>query len=140
MNDIYNDAENDAKIDYSQLEVEASKTPSLIQKWNRILTEAKFKEKLLKLDLKTLRSKKWEYYAGKSSPEEYMENPPSGTKILKGDIEKYIEMDKNVKELAEKLSAQEVVVEYLQNTLNTLRDRSYSVQAAIKMRIFLSGG
>ena len=140
MNDIYNDAENDAKIDYSQLEVEASKTPSLIQKWNRILTEAKFKEKLLKLDLKTLRSKKWEYYAGKSSHEEYMENPPSGTKILKGDIEKYIEMDKNVKELAEKLSAQEVVVEYLQNTLNTMRDRSYSVQAAIKMRIFLSGG
>ena len=56
------------------------------------------------------------------------------------DIEKYIEMDKDVKNLAEKLSAQEVVVEYLQNTLNTMRDRSYSVQAAIKMRIFLSGG
>ena len=49
-------------------------------------------------------------------------------------------MDKDVKNLAEKLSAQEVVVEYLQNTLNTMRDRSYSVQAAIKMRIFLSGG
>ena len=93
-----------------------------------------------KLDFKVLKSKKWEYYAGKSSPEEYMENPPSGTKILKGDIEKYIEMDKDVKNLAEKLSAQEVVVEYLQNTLNTMRDRSYSVQAAIKMRIFLSGG
>ena len=140
MNNIYNDAENDAKIDYSQLEVEASKTPSLIQKWNRLLTEAKFKEKLLKLDFKTLKAKKWEYYAGKSSPEEYMENPPSGTKILKGDIEKYIEMDEDIKDISTKLAAQEVTVEYLQNTLSTMRDRSYSVQAAIKMRIFLSGG
>jgi hypothetical protein len=39
-----------------------------------------------------------------------------------------------------KQAASEAKVEYLQNALSSMRDRSYSVQAAIKMRIFLSGG
>ena len=86
MDNIYNDAENDSKIDLTELDLEASKTPALIQKWNRLLTEAKFQDKLIKIDLKVLRAQKWEYYSGKSDPDVYMENPPSGKKILKTDI------------------------------------------------------
>ena len=140
MDNIYNDAENDSKIDLTELDLEASKTPALIQKWNRLLTEAKFQDKLIKIDLKVLRAQKWEYYSGKSDPDVYMENPPSGKKILKTDIHQYLDMDEEINELLIKQAASEAKVEYLQNALSSMRDRSYSVQAAIKMRIFLSGG
>ncbi|SVD97026.1 uncharacterized protein METZ01_LOCUS449880, partial [marine metagenome] len=110
MDNIYNDAEKDSKIELSELDHEASKTPALIQKWNRLLTEAKFQDKLIRIDLKVLKAEKWEYYSGKSDPDVYMENPPSGKKILKTDINQYLDMDKDLNELLKKQAASEAKV------------------------------
>ena len=66
--------EQDSKIDPVELDTAALSIPTLHSKYLKIFSDYKFKKKLAVLDLKQLNRRKFEYYAGRGSVEDYKKN------------------------------------------------------------------
>ena len=105
-------ADKDLKINDTELDLESLKTPQLHNKYLKELT--KFKLLLTKADsdYRVLKRIKWEYYTGKADPKVYAEQP-FDLKILKTDIDKYLEADDDLIRAISKVKYLEAVVEFL---------------------------
>ena len=130
--------DKDLKINDTELDLESLKTPQLHNKYCKELT--KFKLLLTKAedDLRTMRRTKWEYYTGKADPQVYAEKP-FDLKILKTDIDKYLNADEDLQKIQAKVVYQEAIVNYLEQILRMINNRSFTIKNAIEWRRFTSG-
>ena len=85
-------AEKDLKINDTELDLESLKTPQLHNKYLKFLNKWKLLQTKANIDYYKLRKEKWEYYTGKAPQQVYAEKP-FNLKILKTDIDKYMESD-----------------------------------------------
>ena len=131
-------ADKDLKINDTELDLESLKTPQLHNKYLKELT--KFKLLLTKADsdYRVLKRIKWEYYTGKADPKVYAEQP-FDLKILKTDIDKYLEADDDLIRAISKVKYLEAVVEFLDRTLRQITNRTFTIKNAIDWRKFTSG-
>ena len=131
-------ADKDLKINDTELDLESLKTPQLHNKYLKELT--KFKLLLTKADsdYRVLKRIKWEYYTGKADPKVYAEQP-FDLKILKTDIDKYLEADDDLIRAISKVKYIEAVVEFLDRTLRQITNRTFTIKNAIDWRKFTSG-
>ena len=131
-------ADKDLKINDTELDLESLKTPQLHNKYLKELT--KFKLLLTKADsdYRVLKRIKWEYYTGKADPKVYAEQP-FDLKILKTDIDKYLEADDDLIRAISKVKYLEAVVEFLDRTMRQITNRTFSIKNAIDWRKFSSG-
>jgi len=95
-------AEKDLKINDTELDLESLKTPQLHNKYMKHLTKFKLLLTRAEDDLRTIRLFKWEYYTGKSDPQVYQQKP-FNLKILKQDVDKYIEADEEIQKATQKV-------------------------------------
>ncbi len=130
--------EQDSKIDPVELDTASLAIPTLHSKYYKIFSDYKFKRKLAALDLKQLYRRKFEYYSGRGEPEDYKENP-FDLKVLKSDLPKYIESDSQFKELQVKIDMYEIVIDYLENVIRQINNRSYQIKNAIEWKNFIEG-
>ena len=130
--------DKDLKINDTELDLESLKTPQLHNKYCKELT--KFKLLLTKAedDVRTMRRTKWEYYTGKADPQVYAEKP-FDLKILKTDIDKYLDSDQELQRLSQKVSYLQVTVDFLDRTIRTITNRTFTIKNAIDWRKFTSG-
>jgi len=84
--------EEDSKLDPDNLHSESIKIPSLHAKYYKIYNNILLLKKMEENKFKILRKEKWMYYSGKSDPEVYKEKP-FDHKVLKPDIDKYMDAD-----------------------------------------------
>jgi len=131
-------AEKDLKINDTELDLESLKTPQLHNKYMKHLTKFKLLLTRAEDDLRTIRLFKWEYYTGKSDPQIYQEKP-FNLKILKQDVDKYIEADEEVQKAAQKVRYLETVVDFLDRTIRQISNRTFTIKNAIDWRKFTSG-
>ena len=131
-------ADKDLKINDTELDLESLKTPQLHNKYLKELT--KFKLLLTKADsdYRVLKRIKWEYYTGKADPKVYAEQP-FDLKILKTDIDKYLEADDDLIRAISKVKYLEAVVEFLDRTLRQITNSTFTIKNAIDWRKFTSG-
>jgi len=85
-------ADKDLSINDSELDLESLKTPQLHNKYMKHLTKFKLMLSRTESEFNTLKRDKWEYYTGKSDASVYAQKP-FDLKILKTDIDKYLEAD-----------------------------------------------
>ena len=130
--------EQDSKIDPVELDTAALSIPTLHSKYLKIFSDYKFKRKLAVLDLKQLNRRKFEYYAGRGSAEDYKEEP-FDLKVLKSDLPMYIESDSQVKELQMKIDMYDIIIEYLESVIRMINNRSYQIKNAIEWKSFIEG-
>lgn len=128
----------DSKIDNTQLDQESSKIDSLHAKYVRELTLTN--KQILKLDSiqKKLYIKKKLYYEGKGSTEEYKENPLD-IKILKGDIGKFIDSDKDMVAVDSAIQSQRIKKDTLESIIRQISYRSMSIKNTISYLTFING-
>lgn len=131
-------ADKDLKINEVELDLESIKTPQLHNKYMKHYTKFKLLLTRAEDDLKTLRRDKWEYYTGKSDPSVYALKP-FDLKILKTDIDKYLEADEDLQKMTQKVVYLQVVVDFLDRTLRLIINRTYTIKNAIEWRRFTSG-
>jgi hypothetical protein len=131
-------ADKDLKINDTELDLESLKTPQLHNKFMKHLTKFKLLLTRAEDDYKTIRLFKWEYYTGKSDPQIYQEKP-FNLKILKQDVDKYIEADEEVQKAAQKVRYLETVVDFLDRTIRQISNRTFTIKNAIDWRKFTSG-
>ena len=131
-------AEKDLKINDTELDLESLKTPQLHNKYMKHLTKFKLLLTRAEDDLRTIRLFKWEYYTGKSDPQVYQQKP-FNLKILKQDVDKYIEADEEIQKATQKVKYLETVVDFLDRTIRQIANRGFTIKNAIDWRKFTSG-
>jgi len=132
------EADKDLKLNDLELDLESLKTPQIHNKYLKHYTKFKLLLTRTEDELKTLKRDKWEYYTGKSSPEIYQAKP-FDLKILKTDIDKYLEADVDIQKLSQKVAYLYTVVDFLDRTLRIIVNRTYVIKNAIEWKRFTSG-
>ena len=92
---------------------------------------------------KELRRLKWLYYTGKLD-QETLENLEwhvfdLDIKKNRSDLEMFIESDKDILELSEKISYQKEKIEYLESIIKSLNTRGFQIKNAIEWKRFTMG-
>ena len=130
--------DGDLKINDTELDLESLKTPQLHNKYLKHLNNFKLLLTRAKTDVNIMKKVKWEYYTGKASPEIYKQKP-FDLKILKQDIDKYLESDEDLIKLTQKVEYLQTVVDFLESTVRQISNRSFAIKNAIEWKKFTSG-
>ena len=115
--------------------------PKLHSKYLTILSKHRMLGKEAEFQLNRWKKTKWEYYTGKMSQEQLKELgwEPFDLKILRQDVDIYLDSDSELLELKNKISIQEEKVDYLNSILKGITNRQFHIRDAIAWRKFLSG-
>ena len=130
--------DEDSKIDADDLHSESTNVPSLHAKYYRILNNLLLLKKMEENKFKQLKKDKWQYYTGKSDPEVYIEKP-FDHKVLRQDVDKYMDADPDLIKILSKIDYYQVMISYLDSILKTINNRTYQIKNAIEWQKFIRG-
>ena len=132
---------SDCNIDETELSQEAVKIPQLHNKYLILYSNEKLKFKDMSFIFTSLRRRKRDYYSGRMTEEELeaVDWEPFQFKLLKVDIQEYIDSDENVIESKKLLVVQEEKVNYLEAIVRSLTNRGYLIKNAIDWKRFTAG-
>ena len=130
--------DKDLKINDTELDLEALKTPQLHNKFMKYLTKFKLMLSRAETEYNILKKEKWEYYTGKAPAEVYALNP-FDLKILKTDIDKYLDSDEELQRQKQKVDYLQTTVDFLDRTIRQISNRGFLIKDAIDWRKFTSG-
>ena len=128
----------DSVIDDVLIDQASIKIPQLHQKYLTLLSEFTLLQKKKKQELKKLEHKKYLYYAGKASPEEY-EDQPFPYKVLKNEVSNWIGVDEDIQKVELKIEYYNVVLRTLEEILKQVHQLSYNIKNTIEWRRFVGG-
>ena len=130
--------DKDLKINDTELDLESLKTPQLHNKYMKHYTKFKLMLTRAETDYSQIKRQKWEYYTGKADASVYAEKP-FDLKVLRTDVDKYIESDEEMIKAKQKVEYLQAVVDYLDKTLRQITNRTFTIKNAIDWRKFTSG-
>lgn len=133
--------EKDMQIDDVNLDLESLRTPQLHGKYLNLLHEDSLILHKNIIEQKELRRLKWEYYTGKLDQETLDEKgwQPFGLKILRTDVDVYLESDKDLLRMEAKINYLKEKVKYLESVLQAIGRRGWDIKSAIEWKKFMSG-
>ena len=138
LEQLQEQADKDLKINDTELDLESLKTPPLHNKYLKYLNKFKLLLTRSEDELKNITKDKWEYYTGKSDLAVYQAKP-FNLKILKQDVDKYINSDEEYQRAYQKVKYLETVVDFLDRTVRQISNRGFVIKNAIDWRKFTSG-
>jgi hypothetical protein len=120
------------------LDQELLKIPQLHTKYYKIFSQERLLLKKLEADKAKLTGDKWEYYLGDMAQEDLNERgwEPFLKKVLKADVPRYLEGDKDLITLNIKIAYQKEKVDFLDSIIKSLTARGYNIKGAIEWRKF----
>jgi hypothetical protein len=130
--------EKDSIIDQDNLHKESIKIPALHSKYYKIYNNILLLKKVEENKFNILKKEKWLYYSGKSDPEVYKENP-FDYKVLRQDIDKYMDADEEIIKSLSKLEYYQIMLNYLDSILKTILNRTYQIKNSIEFIKFTAG-
>jgi len=132
---------SDCNIDETELAQESVKIPQLHNKYLILYSNEKLRFKEIKFLFAGLIKRKRDYYSGRMTVEELeaADWEPFQYKLLKADVQEYIDADENVIESKKLLALQEEKVDYLEAIVRGLSNRGYLIKNAIDWKRFTEG-
>ena len=131
-------ADKDLKINDTELDLESLNTPQLHNKFMKHLSKYRLMLSRAESDLAETKRKLWEYYTGKADVEVYKENP-FNFKLLRQDVDKYIESDQEYIKAKQKVDYLTTVVDFLDRSIRQISNRTFTIKNAIDWKKFTSG-
>ena len=138
--EIMDEAKKDAKLDYTELAKESVNLTNLIVKWSQIYSVEKVSLAAINRKFNALYKERWQYYLGKASDEYYQKYPPLDLKIMRSDVDIYLNSDEILSEIKEKQELQEQKISFLENFIKSLHSRGFNIRAAVDYLKFTNGG
>jgi hypothetical protein len=131
----------DCKIDEANIVGEAKRIPELHSKYYNLFFKEALRVRKLKADMKELEKAKYEYYSGSMCEEDLRERgwKPNLLKILRNDIDRYMQSDKDVIQLSLKIALHEERANYLENIIRQINNRNFVIKSMIDMLKFQAG-
>jgi hypothetical protein len=131
--------ESDSKIDPDNLHTESLNIPSLHAKYYEIFNNIMLLKKKAEQQKRNIRHQKYEYYSGKADPDVYIENPFPKKIRDKDTLQKYMDADENLSQASLKVEYYDVLLNYLQDILKMIHNRTYQIKNALEYQRFVSG-
>tara|TARA_Y100001933_G_C18656197_1_gene420740 strand:+ start:46 stop:474 length:429 start_codon:yes stop_codon:yes gene_type:complete len=128
----------DSQIDEDNLHGESTRIPTLHAKYYQILNKMILLKKMEETKFKISRKEKWQYYTGKADPEIYIDKP-FDYKVLRQDIDKYMDADPDLIKITSKIEYYQVMINFLYSILKTISNRTYQIKNAIEWQKFIRG-
>jgi hypothetical protein len=138
LEEIHSMATIDAKLDIPEIAAASMDVTSLTTKWLKLMSAERFALKQQELRLKAVIRDKKAYYSGKADAEVY-ETKPFNLKLLKSEIDDYVEADEDVIQAKMAIDLQREKVEFIDGFLRSLYTRSYNIRNAIDFLRFQNG-
>ncbi len=140
INDIKEMIQEDSKTIKDEVNIDTTSlsVPELSGKYHQLISEEAMSLRLLRKEYDTLYRDRWVFYSGKADPEVY-ENEPFDLKILKADIDKFLNADELLNKQKDKVTLQEVKINLLTEFTKSIMSISFNIGNAIKWKKFLSG-
>ena len=131
----------DSTIDETNIISEAAKIPKLHNKYYLMYVKQSLKTTKMKEDLKELKKLKIEYYKGEMDEADLKEMgwKPNPLKILRTDIDKYIEGDRDYINMSLKVAYNEAATKYLEDIIKQINNRNFVLKNIIDWSRFQSG-
>ena len=139
LEELQHEARQDlAVIDQERLDQESLKNQTIKSKWLEHRT--KYDQLLImrRADHQKLYRDKWEYYGGKSDAKVYAAKP-FDIKVLKNDLQMYIQSDEDILELQGKISYYESIIKYIDGVIKSIDNRGWDIKNAIEWKKFEAG-
>ena len=131
-------ADKKLKINDTELDLESLKTPQLHNEFLKHLTKFKLMLSRAETEYNILKKDKWEYYTGKADASVYAQKP-FDLKILRTDIDKYLDADIDLQKAKQKVDYLNTTVDFLDRTIRQISNRGFTIKNAIDWRKFTSG-
>jgi len=136
--------QKDCRIDALAIDEASRQTPELHAKYLQILSEFKLKLKQAEFKQKELMKYKWLWYNGKLSQEEierlgWIPDPFDGLKILKGEMEHYVEADPELVESEAKIEYLKTCIDTTKEIVENLKWRHQTIGNMIRWKQFEAG-
>ena len=128
----------DSKIDIFNLHTESTKIPQLHGKYYEIHTKIYKLRKKAKIELDELMLKRFLFYTGKAEPQDYI-NENFGSKVLKSDVEIYLNADRLLLAQRAKLEDLDYLLNYLKDIIKQIHNRSFYIGNSIEFLKFDAG-
>ncbi len=141
--DKFDELKSEAREDLAivrleNLDQESYKNQNIKPKW----LEYKSRFELLKtqahIKYTKLYREKWEYYGGKSDAKVYAAKP-FDIKVLKNDLQMYINADDDIIELQAKIAYYEVIIKYIDGIIKSIDNRGWDIRNAQDWKKFEAG-
>ena len=131
----------DCDIDDSELSQESVIIPQLHNKYLIIFHDERLRLRTMRFDHSKLLKVKREYFSGRMDATELeaYDWEPFQYKLLKADVQEYIDADDDIIEGKKKISLQEEKVDYLEAIVKGLSNRGYLIKNAIDWKRFTEG-
>ena len=132
---------SDCEIDETELSKEAVKTPQLHNKYLILFHDERLRLRTLRYDHNRLIRQKKDYFGGRMSAEEMetLDWEPFQLKLLKADIDTYIEADDDIINSSKIIAVVEEKVGYLESIVKSLANRGFIIKNAIDWKRFTEG-
>ena len=124
---------NDEHIDQ-----ESYKNQVIKQKWLDFKSDFELMLIKARTDHQQLYREKWEYYGGKADAKVYAAKP-FDIKVLKTDLQMYIQSDDDILELQSKISYYESIVKYIDGVIRSIDNRGWDIRNAQDWKKFEAG-
>jgi len=141
IEDIVSEWDKDCKIDETELDREATKIPKLHNKYLKIFMGERVVLFKMKAENKRIRKTLLEYYLGELDREELEQlgRDQFYKKLLKNEVDTYIESDDLFIDVNLKTSMQQEKVDYVEAIIKSLNNRNFQIKSAIDWARFTQG-
>lgn len=131
----------DAKIDETNLVGESKRIPELHNKYYTLYYKEALRVKKLRADYKELELAKREWFDGSMAEEDLRERgwKPYQKKILRNDMDKYLQADRDIIALSLKIDYHSARADYLEDIIKTIHSRNFVIKNMIDVLKFQHG-
>jgi hypothetical protein len=132
----------DAKIDETNIGRESTNIPQLHAKYYKLYFRSVMKLNKSKAELKVLEKDKIEYYNGSMAQEDLKDRgwKPNPLKILRSDMDKYIQADPDIINLCLKIDYHNGTSKFLEDVIRQINNRNFILKNYVDWAKFQSGG
>ena len=139
LEELQQEARDDLKIlDQERLDQESYKNQNIKPKWLEYRTHFDQLLIMVKANHQKMYREKWEYYGGKSDAKIYAAKP-FDLRVLKTDLQMYINSDEEILNLQGKISYYESIIKYVDGVIKSIDNRGWDIRNATEWKKFEAG-
>ena len=141
LDEIFELWKKDSEIDRTELGEASTNIPKLHYKYYKLFAQERLKLRKLEAEYKALYKDKWEYFQGNMSEEDLEANgwEPNPLRILKSDLNTYIDSDTDIIKQTSKMDYQKEKISFLENIIRSINNRGFQIKNAIDWEKFKVG-
>ena len=139
LDELKKQAKEDLAItEHENMDQESYKNQLIKPKWLEYKTNYEQLLIMRKTDHQKMWREKWEYYGGKADAKVYAAKP-FDIKVLRNDLQMYIQSDDEILELQNKISYYESIIKYIEGIIKSIDNRQWDIRNSQDWKKFEAG-